>query len=304
MTGRGWPVHVLFNPSSAQGAARSALADIQQLLPPTARIRPVHDPASFPSAVREAMASGEQLIVACGGDGTVNAVAGALVGQRTCLGIIPNGTHNHFARDLGIPLDPRGAVQVLRSGRTIRVDVGEVNGQVFLNNSSIGLYPSMVQFREAQERSGRGRWAAMTYALLRVLRFHRLLQLRIEIDGRKHRYRTSFLFVGNNRYVQRGAWSRQRLDEGVLWVLTAQEPSRSRLLGLTLRTPLGLLGHAPDTVVHTPTQMTIRSRKPRLDVSYDGEVQAMTTPLRYRIVPRALAVRAPEPDTPREAESV
>src|SRR4029450_6264872 len=115
------------------------------------------------SAVREL----SQLVIAGGGDGTVNTVAAALVGTEVVLGVLPLGTLNHFAKDLGLPLELGGAVQTIGAGHTVRIDVGEVNGQMFLNNSSLGLYPRIVRHRQKQtERLGRGKWPAFLWATL------------------------------------------------------------------------------------------------------------------------------------------
>ena len=117
----------------------------------------------------EARAVGE-LVVAGGGDGTLSAVAAALVGTDTALGVLPMGTLNHFAKDLGIPLKLEKAVQTLFTGKIARVDVGEVNGRIFLNNSSIGFYPRIVQARKREQRRGRSKWVAFAQAAATVFR--------------------------------------------------------------------------------------------------------------------------------------
>src|SRR5512141_2280718 len=118
-------------------------------------------------AVRDAIAAGVQTVVAGGGDGTINEVASLLVGTKLTLGVLPLGTLNHFAKDLGVPLDLEGAVRTVVQGRVAEVDVGEVNGRVFVNNSGLGIYPQIVAEREAeQERRGTGKWAAFARAAL------------------------------------------------------------------------------------------------------------------------------------------
>ena len=101
--------------------------------------------AAIAAQVDIALRAGVDVIVAGGGDGTVSAVAAALVDTEVALGVLPLGTLNHFAKDLGLPLDLGGAVRVIAAGQTQRIDVGEVNGRVFINNSSLGLYPEMVR---------------------------------------------------------------------------------------------------------------------------------------------------------------
>ena len=120
------------------------------------------------------------MIVAAGGDGTVSAVAANVAGTGIPLGVLPLGTLNHFARDLGLPFDVEEAVRVLKSGRAIAVDTGEVNGHTFMNNSSIGLYPRLVRYRNQQQhRLGRGKWSALLRATLTVLHRHPLFGVRV-----------------------------------------------------------------------------------------------------------------------------
>ena len=145
------------------------------------------------------------LVVAGGGDGSVAAVAAALVGTDVVLGVLPMGTLNHFAKDMGIPLALEKAVQTLFTGRVARVDVGEVNGRVFLNNSSIGFYPRIVREREREQREGYSKWRAFAQAAALIVRRSRTLHVELDdAHGRHQSYDTPFLFVGNNRYALAG----------------------------------------------------------------------------------------------------
>ena len=145
------------------------------------------------------------VIVAGGGDGTVSTVAAALVDTDICLGVLPLGTLNHFAKDLGLPLDLEAAVRCIATGVTSRVDVGEVNGRVFVNNSSLGLYPDIVRDREQQQkRFGRGKWHALLRASIAALRRYPFLQVSLAVEGRERAYRTPFVFIGNNAYRMEG----------------------------------------------------------------------------------------------------
>jgi diacylglycerol kinase family enzyme len=236
------------------------------------------------------------LIIAAGGDGTVNALASVLAGSDTALGVLPLGTLNHFARDLGIPLGLDAAVEALVKGKRKSVDLGEVNGRVFVNNSSIGLYPAMVHRREKQRRRlGRGKWHAMLWAMHTVLRGHPFLELALELDGVTQRRRTPFVFVGNNVYQMEGFYIglRERLDCGVLSVYVTQRHRRVRLMLLALRALFGRLHQARDFEARTTRKLRIESRHTRLLVATDGEVAALDMPLEYRIRPGALQVIAP-----------
>ncbi|MGI8819770.1 MAG: diacylglycerol/lipid kinase family protein [Chthoniobacterales bacterium] len=240
------------------------------------------------------------VIVAGGGDGTISAVASALVGTGKALGVLPLGTLNHFAKDLGIPLELDAAVETIARGHAVAVDTGEVNGRLFLNNSSLGLYPRIVANREAQqERLARGKWTAFGWAALRALRRFPFLDLSVALPGEKLHRRTAFLFVGNNEYEFSGfnLGSRRCINAGRLGLYLTHRTGRLGLLRLALRALIGRLAQADDFDVFCAEQATIESRHARLLVATDGEVNWMETPLDYRIRPAALRVLVPQPTT-------
>ncbi len=245
---------------------------------------------------RKALLQRPQRVVAAGGDGTVSAVASALAGSGVALAVLPLGTLNHFARDLGLPDDLDGALRVAVDGRVREIDVGEVNGRVFVNNSSIGLYAAMVRRRERQRRRfGRGKWHAMLWAAYNALRVHPFLDLTLEVGGIEHRRRTPFVFIGNNAYRMQGLdiGARERLDRGELSLYLAHRTGRLGLVLLALRALIGRLYEGDDFEAATATRLRIDARHKRLLVATDGEVQAMELPLEYRIRPRALRVVMP-----------
>jgi diacylglycerol kinase family enzyme len=247
-------------------------------------------------AANQAVRDGASMIVAGGGDGTVSAVASCLADTGVRLGVLPMGTLNHFAKDLGIPLELDEAVAVLKSGREAQVDVAEVNGQPFLNNSSLGLYPDIVRERERQQaRLGRGKWPAFIWACLAALRRYSFHTVRLHVEGRELVRRTPFVFVGNNDYDLSGRdiGERHRLDEGELCVWVAHRPGRLGLLWFALAALFGQLHrvHGFDRL-KTP-RLLIETHASRLRVSTDGEVQELDAPLDYRCRPRALRVRVP-----------
>ncbi len=248
---------------------------------------------------KRAAASDDATVAAGGGDGTISTVAGALIGTAKRLGVLPLGTLNHFAKDLGIPLDPAAAAATLSTGREAFVDVGEVNGHYFVNNSSIGLYPRIVRHREEQRhRLGRGKWPAFAWALLSALHLCPVLRLRLRIDGREHQVRTPFLFIGNNRYCMDllRIGSRERLDAGRLSVYYARGAGRLGLTGLALRSLVGRLEQAGNFESLLVEELEVQPRRRALDVSTDGEVLRLQSPLTYRIHPRALRVIVPASD--------
>ena len=124
-------------------------------------------------------------VVAGGGDGTVNAVAGKLAGTDTALGVLPMGTLNHFAKDVGIPLNLHAAVRTLFTGQITKVDVGEVNDRVFVNNSGVGFYPHFVRQREEQEKHGHLKRVAFILALRALVRRYFRLRMKLHMDQGK-----------------------------------------------------------------------------------------------------------------------
>ena len=235
-------------------------------------------------------------VVVGGGDGTVGSAAGLLAGTDVPLGVLPLGTLNHFAKDLGMPLEVERACAAIAAGRTRRVDVAEVNGRVFVNNSAVGLYPYMVIDRERrQDHSGLGKWPAMTLAFLRAVRHFPRRRLRVCVEGWTRPYRTPCLFVGNNAYdMSLLSMRRQRLDGGQLWLFVAGHQDRLAFMWLAARIAVGGLEREGNFETVSTPSAEILSRASRLHVSTDGEVQRLQPPLRYRSRPGDLVVFAPE----------
>ena len=239
---------------------------------------------------------GAELIIAGGGDGTVSAIAGELAGNSATLGILPLGTLNHFARDLGVPFDLAEAAKAIAAGTMRRVDVAEVNGRAFVNNASIGLYPLMVMDREAQQqRFGRSKRLAMLVASLRTMtRFH-ARRLRLRVDGGEARVDTPLLFVGNNDYrlAFPGAGRREALDDGQLCVMVMRSKSLPGFLAATARALLGI--GRPDDMVRLDgvRELEVDSSRGLLTVALDGETLHLSPPLNFRIRPKALRVIVP-----------
>jgi YegS/Rv2252/BmrU family lipid kinase len=239
---------------------------------------------------------GAELIIAAGGDGTMGAVAGELAGSKARMGILPLGTLNHFARDLGIPNDLDQAARVIAAGNSRAVDIAEVNGRAFVNNASIGLYPLMVMDRDAQrDRLGRSKRLAMMVASLRTMaRFH-AGRLSLSTDGSKARVDTPLLFVGNNDYrlAFPGAGRRESLDDGELCVMVMRSKSLPGFLAATGRALLGI-GRADDMArLDGVRRLEVGSGRSRLTVAMDGETLALAPPLAFRIRPKALGVIVP-----------
>jgi diacylglycerol kinase family enzyme len=246
--------------------------------------------------VREAVAAHPRMLVAAGGDGTISTAAAALAGTDITLGVLPFGTLNHFAKDLGIPLELQASVQNIVEYNVIAVDVAEVNGRIFINNSSLGLYPDIVRDRERQQsRLGRGKWRSFLWASLSVLRRFPFLVVRIEVESEIRDFVTPVVFIGNNEYRMEGfdIGARETLEDGALCVYIVKKQRRAALVRLSLAALLGRLEQARDFESLTATELVIETNRKRVLVSTDGEVQPMSSPLHYRIRPRDLRVIVP-----------
>jgi YegS/Rv2252/BmrU family lipid kinase len=238
----------------------------------------------------------EPLVVVGGGDGTISAAASALAGTETRLGILPLGTLNHFARDLSIPTELAAAAELIAAGTERRVDVAEMNGRVFINNSAIGLYPLMVLDRDLQrKRLGRSKRLAMIVASARSLaRFHHE-RLTLTINDEKELVDTPLLFVGNNDYrLDIGAaGQRESLDDGKLCVMVMRKKTRRGFIAAIIR---ALFDRARDDDMERidgVERLRVASRRNQLRIALDGEVMREAPPLEYRIRKRALRVIAP-----------
>ncbi|MEP6937012.1 MAG: diacylglycerol kinase family protein [Chthoniobacterales bacterium] len=294
---------VILNRASGTAADKSELMEesLKQILAQAglqARIVHPDERKDLSALAREAAAEADPIVVAGGGDGTISTVAAALAGTGKILGVLPLGTLNHFAKDLAIPLDLPAAVEAVLHGRVAEVDVAEVNGRVFINNSSLGIYPQIVANREAQQdRFARGKWAAFFWATLRAFRRFPFLDLRITLEGKQLVPRTAFLFVGNNEYQIAGfnLGARRCINAGKLGLYLTHRSGRLGLLRLGLHALFGRVDQAEDFDAFCVKEATIEARKPRLLVATDGEVDWLETPLHYRVRPRALRVMIPQP---------
>ncbi|MEP6705350.1 MAG: diacylglycerol kinase family protein, partial [Acidobacteriota bacterium] len=216
------------------------------------------------------------------------------------LGVLPLGTLNNFSKDLGIPQDVPGAVQTIADGHVESIDLAEVNGRIFINNSSIGLYPQIVLRRDEQQRRlGRGKWSAAFWAAWQMFRLSPFLKVRIELNGQSFLRKTPFVFVGNNEYEMElyNIGRRPSLNDGELSVYFLHRGGRWGVSLLLLHTIFGGLRQWKDFEEVSTDQIMIQTRRKKLHVALDGEVSTMQTPLNYRTLPKALRVIVPRPQT-------
>ena len=295
-------VSVIVNASSGSAEGRETADRVREAFQTAggqAKVLSASSGDELGKLAKRAASDGSATVVAGGGDGTVSSVAAELVGSDKELGVLPLGTLNHFAKDLGISQDLGEAARTVIEGESTLVDVGEVNGRVFLNNSSIGLYPRIVKHREdQQERLGWGKWPALVWATIHALHRHRPLDVILSVDGKEIRRSTAFVFVGNNVYDMEGLdiGSRARLDGGELSVYLSRYSRPLDLLVLAFRALFGRLKGAPGFESLRTTEITIETRAREIRVATDGEVSMLETPLQYRVRPRSLRVVLPRPE--------
>jgi diacylglycerol kinase family enzyme len=245
--------------------------------------------------IRQRMAQGMRLFVAAGGDGTINSVIQPLVHSEAMLAVIPIGTYNHFARDLGLPLDWQQALRIALSGSARQVDTARANDRFFVNNLSIGLYPELVVRREERGRDY-PRWKARIYAAYATLRKYPHVALVIETEYRREVIRTEVFMVSNNSYdlSRIGIEApRSTLEEGLLSVYWLPHLPRMALMRFLAHYLAGRVTKAPGFRSFRTTHLKVQSAKKRLQLGIDGEVFYMPPPLVITIVPKSLLVKVP-----------
>lgn len=244
------------------------------------------------------------VVVAAGGDGTINTLAQATLGSGCVFGVLPQGTFNYFSRVHGIPADPTESTRLLLTARAHPVQVGLVNDHVFLVNASMGLYPQLLEDREAYKHHfGRSRLISFWSGLLTLLREHRQLHLFIEHHGQTRELHTPTLFVGNNRLQleQLGIAEAAVMEAGLLVAITLRPVSTLSMLGLLVRGALGQLGEADSIMSFALRQITVNSGRRhathRVKVATDGEIIWLQAPIQFRVSPEPLYLLKPEPDS-------
>ena len=256
-------------------------------------------PASH-AAAAEALAA-HTALVAVGGDGTVNAVAQAAYALGCPLGLVPQGTFNYFARAHGIPAEPAEAVRLMLRSAPQPVQVAGINDRVFLVNASLGLYPDLLEDREAYKaRFGRSRWVAFWAAIVTLLRAQRQLRLHIEQDASARDVRALTLFVGNNRLQleQLGVEPPRRPGSGPRITAVMLRPVGTlSMIGLMLHGAMGTLGEAQGVehfeFDHMVVKPSFAHGRRGVKIAFDGEVTTLRAPLDFRVLARPLYLLAP-----------
>lgn len=254
------------------------------------------EPKHLTATLEQLLAESPCLVVAAGGDGTVRTVASALLGTEHALGVLPVGTMNRFAQAMGIPLSLSGAVRTLIDGQDVLTDVGEVNGEVFVNTCALGIYPELARQRELRRLQHAGwprllRWSVDTaFATRHVLRNWRVARFRLRLDGKALTHRVPGLVITNNPLPERGEL--KRVGRGMLAIYVPRERKPLGLAWLTLRAIL----RGPKQLKPLRTIITSHvevDMSPKVPVALDGEVCELVPPLSLVSRRRACRVRIP-----------
>ncbi|WP_151717863.1 diacylglycerol/lipid kinase family protein [Gemmobacter serpentinus] len=289
---------VVANPGSGRNSRDAeAIKRAMAAFGPEVTLRRWRKGEDLDAFVQKAVADGFSTIVAAGGDGTVMGVAHALMGTGANLAVLPLGTFNYFARGLGLPQEPEAAAQAILAGHPNTISVGTVNGQVFLNNASIGIYPTILQAREdIYARLGRSRLMAHWSVLRTLVRFQRPRRMEITADGAQLVLKTPLVFVARSAYqLQRfGLEGTQAISDDKFVLFIARGGTRLHLLKLALRLALRRVQVGRDVELLTAHEIDIATAKRRPRVAFDGEKRRMLAPLSFRIAADALSIILPD----------
>lgn len=238
----------------------------------------------FPDSLRPHLKPGV-LVAAIGGDGTLNSVAQELYTTDAVFVPLPGGTLNHFTKDAGVAQTLDEALAALATVSPRKVDVALVNDKLFLNNSSIGIYPTSLRVRESVE-TRLGKWPSAIVGVIQALVKFKLYTVTMEGET----FRTPFIFIGNNDYHLDNGGQRSSLTSGKLCAYAIRSPRRSTLVTLLLYAILKKLREADEFVIHNDTELSIATKRPKVSVSADGEVLRLNAPLRYKCIAGGLTI--------------
>ena len=256
-----------------------------------------HEAGTLPERIVRAHRSGAETIVVAGGDGTVACAAQALAGTGALLGILPFGTMNLLAKDLGLPIDDvPAAIDLVARGAARTIDVGEVGGRVFLCASMLGLPVSIGRHREAHRGGGPAwrRWSRFASAAVRTTRRYVPPRLLLDLAGRRIVSHAPSVTVTVNRLDDASGrlFARTGLDGGELGVYIAGRPLLRAVPAAVWDLMRGRWQAGGAIEEHVAPDVVVRSGRRTMRVMNDGEEMILPAPLHYRVRPAALRVIA------------
>jgi diacylglycerol kinase family enzyme len=303
---RATPFLIVMNARSGSGDANEAQQQMREIFDAAGQAHEFllsQQPQDLPKIAKQAVETAiarNGAVIAAGGDGTINAVAQAVLPHQLAFGIVPQGTFNYSGRTHAIPLETPAATQALLDACLKPIQVGVVNDRIFLVNASLGLYPELLQDREEYKKQfGRSRTVAFFAGLRSLMQSHRQLSLEIEHDNERQVVRTPTLFIGNNLFQleQLGLPEADDLQRRKLAAVIARAQGPRSLLWLALRGALGRLADAENVQDFSFRQMTVHpwtggTRRP-IKIAIDGEVLMMRPPLKFSVAPEPLWLMTP-----------
>jgi len=307
------PLQFVINAAAGSNAADAKRQVIEGVLNAAGRhgnlrfSRPADLAHEAQQAATQAVAT-RTAVIAVGGDGTLNTVAQAAHALGCPMGVVPQGTFNYFARTHGIPSDPAEATSQLLQWAPRPVQVAAINDHVFLVNASLGLYPDLLEDREAYKaRFGRSRWVAFWAASATLLRAQRRLRLHIEQGAAARDVQALTLFIGNNRLQleQLGVEPEQAIPSAHVTAVMLRPIGTLSMLRLMLHGAMGTLGDAQSVerfeFDHLVVRPTLAPGRRGVKVAFDGEVTRLRAPLDFRVLskPLYLLMPKPQPDPPK-----
>ncbi len=254
------------------------------------------------AAARQALRDGADLVVALGGDGTQSAVAGVLAGSDAVMGVLPGGTFNYFAREAGVGDTVEAALDTLETGTVRRIDVGEVNGRIFLNNANFGVYPRILERREAiYQRWGRSRLMAYWSVLVTLWDSRDPMHLILTADGETREFHTALAFAARSAYQLEnlGLDGAEAVRRGKIALFLAKGHRPAELLSAAFRLAVGSSVRGQDFDLMVADEITIETRQHRRTIAFDGEKERLTSPFHLKVHREALAIIVPAPTTER-----
>ncbi|MGI8891643.1 MAG: diacylglycerol/lipid kinase family protein [Chthoniobacterales bacterium] len=237
------------------------------------------------------------VLVAGGGDGTICGVAEAARKAGKTLGVLPLGTFNYFAKNLGIPLDLAEAARVIIDGEPVRASVLDLDGRLILNNTSIGIHPAvLLKRRKLYRRWGRSQITAYLSVIMTAFQRPPRLTVRLASDEGGVVRETPLVMICSNAF-QMESFSlagKECLAEEKFALYVARMSGRATILQLGLRAVLGRLRPEVDYEVICTSEVTIETlRHRRFRAAVDGELERLQSPLHFRVAPQRLCVLAP-----------
>ncbi|SDR69908.1 Diacylglycerol kinase family enzyme [Halopseudomonas xinjiangensis] len=300
------PFFIVLNAGSGRRDADETSEVITRLMAEAGRrfeLLPVTDPTRLIETARTAVRLAHDqggIVVAAGGDGTLNAVSSVVLETGLPFGILPRGTFNYVGRAHGIPQDTEAAVRCLLQSHIKPAQVGLLNGRPFLVNASFGLYPRLLEDREAyKQRYGRSRWVALWSAVMTLAHAHRQLKVQVEYGGTHRTLKTPTIVVDNNplQLRQMGIRQEDELEHDHLVAITSPPVGTLALYGILIRGLLSRLGEADNVITFAFNRLTVHMGNRRhIKVATDGEIFHARAPLVFEVAPHKLQLLVPRAD--------